>query len=136
MSKKVNNILVTGGAGYIGSHTVKLLAEETNHRVTIIDNLSSGFLQTVKCIEGIFKKARGNKRSFEFIKLDLSNFAKLKKIMRRKSFDTVIHFAASCDVSESVKNPSVSLCKSKPIYLSFSLLVNDPSLLYPLSNKL
>lgn len=85
------NILVTGGAGYIGSHVVKQLGEFTNHDITIVDDLSTGKESSV-----LFG---------ELIKMNLSEYAKLEQLFINKKFDAVIHFAASIIVHESVENP-------------------------------
>ena len=80
--------LVTGGAGYIGSHMVNFLLKK-NHDVTIFDNLSTG-----KFI---------NKNRVKFEKVDLINLSKLNKSMNNKKFDAVFHFAGLSIVSESEK---------------------------------
>ena len=50
-------ILITGGAGYIGSHTAKQLLENTNHQITILDNLSTGNIETIDVlVDGRFEK--------------------------------------------------------------------------------
>ena len=85
------NILVTGGAGYIGSHVVKMLGEETSHNITIIDNLTTGFSESV--LAG------------ELLVADLSDTIMIEQIFKKKKFDAVIHFAANIRVDESVKNP-------------------------------
>jgi len=90
-------ILVTGGAGYIGSHVVKLLLENTDYEVTVVDNLSTGFKSTIDALEEI--------RKFQFIKADLKNWSEIEGIFKAKEFDSVIHFAASLIVPESVENP-------------------------------
>ena len=96
------HILVTGGAGYIGSHVVKLLLEQSKHRVTILDNLVTGFQKTIDTLSAI---AEENNKSLTFIKEDLSNFEKIAVIMSDNHFDAIIHFAASLVVPESVENP-------------------------------
>jgi UDP-glucose 4-epimerase len=85
-----NNILVTGGAGYIGSHVVKLLGEN-NENVVILDNLSKGFKEAVLYGELIV----GNTGDKELV----------SKIMQHYKIDTVMHFAAHTIVPESVSNP-------------------------------
>ncbi len=91
------NILVTGGAGYIGSHVVKLLLEKGKDNITVIDNLVTGFKSTINDLKKI--------RVFDFIEADLSNWDEIKGIFKSRQFDVIIHFAASLIVPESVKNP-------------------------------
>jgi UDP-glucose 4-epimerase len=92
------NILITGGAGYIGSHTAKQILETTNYSLTIIDNLSTGSIKILQTLEKI--------RSFEFIKIDLKDFDEVHKLLKGNNFDVIIHFAASIVVPESVSNPT------------------------------
>ncbi|MDD3775957.1 MAG: UDP-glucose 4-epimerase GalE [Sulfurovaceae bacterium] len=91
------NILITGGAGYIGSHVAKQLLESTDHNVIILDNLSTGNKQALKTLRSI--------RDFKFIKLDLKKFKKVNEVFKKNKIDTIIHFAASIVVPESVENP-------------------------------
>jgi UDP-glucose 4-epimerase len=92
------NILITGGAGYIGSHTAKQILETTNYNLTILDNLSTGSNKTLQTLEKI--------RSFKFIKVDLKDFNGVSDILQQGNFDIIIHFAASIVVPESVANPT------------------------------
>ena len=91
------NILITGGAGYIGSHVAKQLLETTNYNIVILDNLSTGSLKTLDTLKTI--------REFKFIELDLKEFDKVNNLLKENSIDTIIHFAASIVVPESVENP-------------------------------
>ena len=84
------NILVTGGAGYIGSHCCKELSQKGFHPITI-DNLVYGHKHFV--------------RWGEFLKGDVGNPAHLKKCFSRHKIDAVMHFAAYAYVGESVENP-------------------------------
>ena len=95
-------ILITGGAGYIGSHVVKLLLENSDHEITVLDNLVTGFQETVDTLKVIAKE---NGVSLNFLQEDLSDFELVGRIMRDNGFDAIIHFAASLVVPESVKNP-------------------------------
>ncbi len=93
---------MTGGAGYIGSHVVKVLLEESEHNVTVLDNLVTGFQDTVDRLISI---AQTHNKTLNFIEEDLSNFDKIKTLMEKNSFDAIMHFAASIVVPESVENP-------------------------------
>jgi UDP-glucose 4-epimerase len=84
-------ILVVGGAGYIGSHTVKELLER-GHRVVVMDNLSTGHRESVD-----------PKAVFEYG--DIGNLADLDRVFSRYSIEAVMHFAANSLVGESVVNP-------------------------------
>lgn len=85
-----NGILVTGGAGYIGSHTARQLAN-ASEKLFILDNLSTGFKQSVLNGELII----GNTGDRELV----------SRILKDNGIDTVIHFAAHTVVPESVTNP-------------------------------
>lgn len=91
------NILITGGAGYIGSHVAKQLLETSTDSITILDNLSTGKRETLETLKLI--------RDFKFAELDLKEFSKVEDVLRENKIDTVIHFAASIVVPESVTNP-------------------------------
>lgn len=86
----LKKILVIGGAGYIGSHASKLLAQD-GYSVTVLDNLSTGHRDSVKY--------------GELVVGDLSDRSLLTHLMMKRAFDAVMHFASSIEVSESVKNP-------------------------------
>jgi UDP-glucose 4-epimerase len=90
-------ILITGGAGYIGSHVVKQLLETTIYEVTVLDNLSTGHTETIQTLQEI--------RNFKFVTLDLKEFSKVFELLDTMRFDVIMHFAASIVVSESVQNP-------------------------------
>ncbi|MDO4778037.1 MAG: UDP-glucose 4-epimerase GalE [Tissierellia bacterium] len=85
-------ILVTGGAGYIGSHTVKYL-QEKNEEVIVVDNLNTGHIQSVN-VE-------------YFYQVDLRNKDKMDEIFKKHEISGVIHFAANSLVGESMTDPSI-----------------------------
>ena len=85
------NVLVTGGAGFIGRHLVEYLLD--NHQITIYDNLSNGTMEKISFLIGKVK----------FIKGDVLDFDKL--LQSSKNFDVIIHLAAKSDVAESVIFP-------------------------------
>jgi len=92
----MSKILVTGGAGYIGSHCVLALLEK-NYKVVIFDNISTGHIETVENL-----KTFGD---VEFIKGDLQNLNEIELPFKEYNIDAVVHFAAFSQVGESVKNP-------------------------------
>lgn len=89
-------ILVTGGAGYIGSHCVLELLKN-GFEVVIFDNLELGHKETVKTLQGYGK--------VEFVQGDLKDFAQIAHVFGRYKIQAVIHFAAYSQVAESVQNP-------------------------------
>ncbi len=91
-------ILVTGGTGYIGSHTVIELLE-ANHEVTIVDNLVNSKADVIDKIEKITAKRPA------FFKTDILDEQALRAIFEKGKFDSVIHFAGLKAVGESVKKP-------------------------------
>lgn len=85
------NILVVGGAGYIGSHMVKYLSD-AGYSVTVFDNLSTGFINAV---------VRG-----QLIKGDLADRGLVESVLRRQNIEYVFHFASSIQIGESTIAPS------------------------------
>ena len=86
----MQKVLITGGAGYIGSHIVEKLVK-INKNVFILDNLSTGFKTLI------------NKKAF-FIKGDIRNITKVRKIIIENNIDSIIHLAAHLKVSEAEQN--------------------------------
>ncbi len=89
-------LLVTGGAGYIGSHCAMALLEQ-NEEIVIFDNLSTGHIETVEKLQEY--------GTVYFIEGDLKNKNNINKVFEKFDIDTVVHFAAYSQVGESVKNP-------------------------------
>lgn len=89
-------ILVTGGAGYIGSHCVLALLEK-GLEVVIFDSLETGHIETVETL-----KQNG---TVEFVKGDLKNLNDITSVFNEFKIDAVVHFAALSLVGESVKEP-------------------------------
>ncbi len=83
-------MLVTGGAGYIGSHAVKALGR-AGYRVVVVDNLAAGHREAV--------------RHGELVEADVADVAALRSALRRHDVFAVMHFAAFLDVGESVRDP-------------------------------
>jgi len=84
------NILVVGGAGFIGSHMVKRLLAD-HHNVMVMDNLSKGYRDAVLCDS--------------FFEVDIADKAATGKVFANHSIDAVFHFASFIEVGESVKFP-------------------------------
>lgn len=89
-------ILITGAAGYIGSHVAKQLLSN-GEEIIVIDNLSTGSIKTIETLQKI--------KEFKFIQMDLNEFDKVNEVLSIHEIDTIIHFAASIVVPESVENP-------------------------------
>ncbi len=92
-----HSVLVTGGAGYIGSHMVKALVQ-AGHRVTVFDNLSTGHRDAVAAAAGV--------AAVELIEGDLRRATDTAAAFAGRAIDVVMHFAASCYVGESVLQPA------------------------------
>lgn len=94
----IMKILVTGGAGYIGSHTcVELL--EAGYEVVVVDNLQNSSKEALKRVEEISKK------KIKFYEIDLKNKSALETVFKENKIDAVIHFAGLKAVGESVEIP-------------------------------
>ena len=93
-------ILVTGGAGFIGSHLVDRLIEE-DHEVLCIDNLSLGKEENIK--------HHRKDSNFRFIKMDLLEKNALNRIFKENGFNCVFHLAANSDIEEGRKNLDIDL---------------------------
>lgn len=90
-------VLVVGGAGYIGSHMVKMLAN-SGHEVVVLDNLSTGFRDSVKYGKLIIG--------------DLADIQQLENLFVEHKFDAVFHFAGSSLVNESMSFPAKYYCNN------------------------
>lgn len=90
-------ILITGGAGYIGSHcAINFL--NAGYEIAVFDNLENGHIETINTLKTIGK--------VNFIKGDLKNREEIRNVFKTYNIDAVIHFAGYIEVTESVQNPS------------------------------
>ena len=88
----MKNILITGGAGYIGSHIAELLIKKKSN-INILDNLSTGHKKLIN-------------KNGKFIKGDVKNLNILKKVIKEENITSIIHLAACLNVSEAESNPN------------------------------
>jgi UDP-glucose 4-epimerase len=132
-------ILVTGGAGYIGSHTcVELL--ENGYQVVVVDNLSNSSAESLKRVEKITGK------SVDFRQFDLCDTNKLRALFDEFDFDGVVHFAGLKAVGESVEQPlgyyrnnidsTLSLCEAMRSHDVTKLIFSSSATVYGNASEL
>ena len=93
------NIIITGGAGFIGSHVVRLFVNKyPDYHIINVDKLTyAGNLANLKDIE--------NKPNYTFVKADICDFDKMQELMSQYKVDGIIHLAAESHVDRSIKDP-------------------------------
>ncbi|MDH4127779.1 MAG: GDP-mannose 4,6-dehydratase [Spirochaetota bacterium] len=96
------NILVTGGAGFIGSHLCEKLSEKGIHQIFCLDNFNDFYDPNIKRqnIDNLL-----NKNHFTLFESDITDYDKLEMIFSKYSFDVIIHLAAMAGVRPSIENP-------------------------------
>ena len=126
-------VLVTGGAGYIGSHTcVQLL--EAGHDIVVVDNLSNSSLESLRWVERITGS------SLIFKQVDISDVDVLRTVFAGQNFDAVIHFAGLKAVGESVAQPlwyyhnnvqgTLALCRVMAEFNVFNIVFSSSATVY------
>ncbi len=148
----MNRILITGGAGFIGSHTASLLLEK-GFDLIIVDSFANSSKLFLEKIFTLFKKIDEKyEERIKFIECDIRNFNKLNNVFQEsinegKPINSVIHFAGLKSVSESVENPlqywdanvngSINLFKVMAIYNCKTIVFSSSATVYGTSdNKL
>jgi UDP-glucose 4-epimerase len=126
-------VLVTGGAGYIGSHTVVLLVE-AGHEVVIFDNFSNSSRESIRRVEAIVGE------ELTVVEGDVRSREDLDKVFSKDNIDAVIHFAGVKAVGESVERPlkyydnnlngSVILCEVMSKYNCKSIIFSSSATVY------
>ncbi len=132
-------ILVTGGLGFIGSHTVVELLED-GYEVVVIDDLSNSSLEIIDCIQKITGK------DFSFYQEDVCDLNALEKIFSEHKIDAVMHFAGYKAVGESVREPimyyennlvsTLHLCKKMLEHDCFNFIFSSSATVYGDPEKL
>ncbi len=99
MDNYKKNILITGGAGFIGSHVVRLFVNKyPEYNIVNLDKLTyAGNLANLKDIE--------DKPNYTFVKADIADLDEMRRIVRRHAIDGIIHLAAESHVDRSIKDP-------------------------------
>jgi len=130
---QINKILVTGGAGYIGSHTCLELLNE-GYEVVVFDNLSNSKEESLKRVEKLTGK------SIKFIKADLKNLKQTISVLKQEQADAVIHFAGLKAVGESVSIPieyyqnnisgTLNLCEAMKQYGQKNIVFSSSATVY------
>ncbi|HJZ69506.1 MAG TPA: GDP-mannose 4,6-dehydratase [Blastocatellia bacterium] len=98
----MTNTLVTGGAGFIGSHLVDRLLRDGNARVTVADNFNDFYDPAIKRANIAAHLGRDD---FELIEADIADAAAMNELFRRRDFDCVVHLAARAGVRPSLEDP-------------------------------
>lgn len=114
MSRKLKNILVTGGAGFIGTNFIYYLFRKTNFsgRIINVDLLTyAGNLENLEAVEAEYGVggAEGKAGRYVFEHADICDAKRMEKIMRQYDIDTVVHFAAESHVDRSILGPEAFL---------------------------
>ena len=132
------NILVTGGAGYIGSHTVLQLLQ-SNYKVVVLDNLVNSSESSIRRVEEI------SGRRIEFFKGDIRDYNFLDGVFSSHKFDSVLHFAGLKAVGEAINEPikyyennvlgSIQLFKVMQKYNTKSIIFSSSATVYGNSNN-
>lgn len=136
MDLRDKNILVTGGAGFIGSHVCEYFAER-GCKVVAFDNLERGKILGTEINQGHNLEFIKNLNNVEFIKGDVRDFKALKTICN--DVDAIIHTAAQVAVTTSLKNPrqdfEINVLGTFNVLEAARQSSNDPSIIYCSTNK-
>ena len=97
---KMKNVLITGGAGFIGSYLIKRMLSE-GHNVVCVDNLILGTRSNIEEYQ--------NEENFFFYEMDVENIDKLDALVKEHQIEEVYHLAANSDIQKSAKNPNLDL---------------------------
>lgn len=99
----MKHILVTGAAGFIGSHLIEELLKDANNIIVGVDNFYSGTRENIHYLRGI-----DSENNFTLVESDIRNYTRLEKIIKDNKIEQVFHLAAIVSVQESIENPILS----------------------------
>lgn len=99
----MNNILVTGAAGFIASHIIEELLQDENNSIIGVDNFYSGTKENIN-----FLKSLDKNNKFTFLEIDIENFDDVNKVVTQSNINQIYHLAAIASVQESIRNPLLS----------------------------
>ena len=149
MGKTIGNILVTGGSGFIGSHTCLHLLEN-GYRVIIFDSLINSSFKVINKILNSLENEKESQENLIFIKGDLRDKEAINKVFKKYTknnlrIDAVIHFGGLKSVSESIKNPlnywdnnvkgTINLLNIMELYKCFKIVFSSSATIYGESFK-
>ncbi|XP_015436922.1 PREDICTED: UDP-glucose 4-epimerase [Dufourea novaeangliae] len=139
------NVLVTGGAGYIGSHTVLELVE-ADFTVVVIDNLSNAYKDSNVKPECLLRVEKLTNNQITFLPCDITNINELRDVFKKNNFHCVIHFAALKAVGESCEKPleyyktnvsgTLNLLEAMKEYNVKNLIYSSSATVYGIPEKL
>ena len=113
----MKNVLITGGAGFIGSHLVDRLLGEQNWRVAVVDDFNDFYCPSIKRAN---VQPHLDNANFQLVEADVRNEIALENIFSRQNFDFIIHLAARAGVRPSVEEPQ--LCAQTNVNGTLNLL--------------
>ncbi len=100
----MKNILVTGGAGFIGSHLIDFLLKENDHRIAVVDNCNNFYPPQIKR-ENI--KNHLTNPNYRFYETDIRCQEEMREVFENNNFDAIVHLAAYAGVRPSIQNPTL-----------------------------
>ena len=120
-----NKILITGGAGFIGSNYVELIIENAEDQIYVLDNLTyAGSLKNLEAVSHF--------TNYNFIKGDICDEALINSLFKEYQFNKVVHFAAESHVDNSITGPGAFIQTNivgtfNLLHSAYRLWMNDPN---------